>query len=127
MKKGVVFALGMGAGFILAIVLLVIISVIYANNTTNGITYSEQQTEFTVSDAFEVFQVVNGGALAHCQEKGGSFFTGPIVFIVSDGQNLFYDDQIIKVYDNNIPIQIGTYSYETNSGMNRTVPVIMFE
>ena len=37
--------------------------------------------------------------MANCEEKGysTSLFTGPVVYIVTDGQNLFYDDQVIEV------------------------------
>ena len=49
------------------------------------------------------------------EEKGHStsFFTGPVVYIVTDGQNLFYDDQVIEVPKGKKAMQIGTFRYET--------------
>ena len=68
------------------------------------------------------------GALANCEEKGysTSFFTGPVVYIVTDGQNLFYDDQVIEVPKGKKAMQIGTFRYETKLG-EKVVPVIKFQ
>ena len=66
--------------------------------------------------------------LADCEEKGHStsFFTGPVVYIVTDGQNLFYDDQVIEVPKGKKAMQIGTFRYETKLG-EKVVPVIKFQ
>ena len=64
----------------------------------------------------------------NCEEKGHStsFFTGPVVYIVTDGQNLFYDDQVIEVPKGKKAMQIGTFRYETKLG-EKVVPVIKFQ
>lgn len=66
--------------------------------------------------------------MANCEEKGysTSFFTGPVVYIVTDGQNLFYDDQVIEVPKGKKAMQIGTFRYETKLG-EKVVPVIKFQ
>ena len=74
------------------------------------------------------FRFFGDGALANCEEKGHStsFFTGPVVYIVTDGQNLFYDDQVIEVPKGKKAMQIGTFRYETKLG-EKVVPVIKFQ
>ena len=99
-----------------------------SNANESDITIAEQQTVFTTATKFEVFQVLGDGALANCEEKGHStsFFTGPVVYIVTDGQNLFYDDQVIEVPKGKKAMQIGTFRYETKLG-EKVVPVIKFQ
>lgn len=129
MKKWLVFLLGIVAGFILTVVILSIIGFAISSNTNSGIfTMAEQQVEFTMSDRFEVFQVLDNGAMAHCEERefSTSFFMGPVVYIVADGQNLFYNEQIIEVPKGKKPMQIGTYRYKNRLGEN-VIPVIKFK
>lgn len=123
MKKWLVFLLGIVTGCIVTIVALLVISKVHSG--VNQITVSEQQTEFTLAKKFEVFQVLGDGALAHCEddEYSISVFTGPIVYILNDDGNLFYDDQIIEVPNGKKVIQIGTYRYETQMG-EKVVPVL---
>ena len=112
--------------FILAV--LFVIGITNSNANESDITIAEQQTVFTTATKFEVFQVLGDGALANCEEKGysTSFFTGPVVYIVTDGQNLFYDDQVIEVPKGKKAMQIGTFRYETKLG-EKVVPVIKFQ
>ena len=66
--------------------------------------------------------------MANCEEQeySSSYFTGPVVYILSDGQNLFYDDQVIDIPYGKKAIQIGTYRYQTKLG-EKVVPVIKFQ
>ncbi len=125
MRKGLIFFLGIVTGCVLTIVALSIIASTYSKS---DITIAEQQTAFTTATKFEVFQVLEDGALANCEEKGysTSFFTGPVVYIVADGQNQFYDDQIIEVPKAKRAIQIGTFRYRTKLA-EKVVPVIKFQ
>lgn len=125
MRKGLIFFLGIVTGCVLAIVVLFIIGVTYSKSE---ITIAEQQTVFTTATKFEVFQVLEDGALANCEEKGysTSFFTDPVVYIVADGQNQFYDDQVIEVPKAKRAIQIGTFRYGTML-TEKVVPVIKFQ
>ncbi len=99
MRKGLIFFLGIVTGCVLTIAVLFVIGITNSNANESDITIAEQQTVFTTATKFEVFQVLWGWCLANCEEKGylTSFFTGPVVYIVTDGQNLFYDDQVIEV------------------------------
>lgn len=128
MKKGLIFLSGMIIGGILTFVSLAVLSKVYQNNDTTGITMAEQQIEFTTAKRFEVFQVLEDGVLANCEENNYSvsLFTGPVVYIVTDGQNLFYDDQIIETPRGKKTIQIGTYRYPTKNG-EKVVPIITFK
>ena len=120
MRKGLIFFLGIVTGCVLTIAVLFVIGITNSNANESDITIAEQQTVFTTATKFEVFQVLGDGALANCEEKGHStsFFTGPVVYIVTDGQNLFYDDKKA--------MQIGTFRYETKLG-EKVVPVIKFQ
>lgn len=123
MKKWVIFLLGMVTGCLVTFVTLLVISRVHPG--VSQITVSEQQTEFTLAKKFEVFQVLGDGALAHCEddEYEYEYFTGPVVYILNDDGNLFYDDQVIEVPDGKKVIQIGTYRYETQMG-EKVVPVL---
>lgn len=125
MKKWLIFLLGIITGCIVTFVTLLVISKV--NSGVSQITVSEQQTEFTLAKRFEVFQVLGDGALARCEddEYSTSLFTGPVVYILMDDGNLFYDDQVIKVPEGKKVIQIGTYRYETQIG-EKVVPVLKF-
>ena len=128
MRKGLIFFLGIVTGCVLTIAVLFVIGITNSNANESDITIAEQQTVFTTATKFEVFQVLGDGALAICEEKGHStsFFTGPVVYIVTDGQNLFYDDQVIEVPKGKKAMQIGTFRYETKLG-EKVVPVIKFQ
>ena len=120
MRKGLIFFLGIVTGCVLTIAVLFVIGITNSNANESDITIAEQQTVFTTATKFEV--------LANCEEKGHStsFFTGPVVYIVTDGQNLFYDDQVIEVPKGKKAMQIGTFRYETKLG-EKVVPVIKFQ
>ena len=68
-------------------------------------------------------------ALARSEKKmqynGSTYYTDPIVLIISDQENTFYDNQIIKAPKNAKVMQIGTYNYQTQIGW-KTVPIIQF-
>lgn len=126
MKKWLVFLLGIITGVILTIAGLLVIG-IAASKGHPDITLAEQQVPFTTSNRFEVFQVGSDGALANCEEGKYSqaMFTGPVVYILAEGQNQFYDDQVIDVPSGKQAVQIGTYRYTTRLG-EKVVPVIKF-
>lgn len=107
--------------------LFVVASVQNSSEETN-VTYAVQPTVFTDASKFEVFQVLGDGALAKCEnrEYGVSTYTGPIVYLVSDGQTQYYDDQVISVPKGKNAMQIGTYRYQSQMGV-RTVPVIKIQ
>lgn len=127
MKKGLVVIIGLITGVALTVITIFVISKEYSKNTDPVINLAEQQIPFTVASKFQIFQVADNGALANCEDNGSpiSSFSGPIVFIPSDGDNQFYDDQIIEVPTNKKVMQIGTFRYLTRLG-EKVVPVIKF-
>lgn len=130
MKKGLVFIFGVLTGILLTIAILVVVGKGLGSSQQNNFNVAEQKTPFTVADSFEVFQVLEGGALAKCKEEeigSVTLFTGPIVFLVADGQNQYYDNQIVTTPHGKSAIQVGTYKYPTRSDVDKTVPVIIFE
>ena len=71
--------------------------------------------------SFKVLQVLGNAALAtEASDKIGSdvMYHGNTVLVL--GEN-FYSDQIVTVKN---PQRVGTYSYTTNGGIPKTVPVI---
>ena len=108
MKKWVVYLLGIITGIILTFVFA-----FYANLSDNsgiiGLEMFEEPGDYMEYSQFEVFQVIEGGALAHAAD-----FFGVIVFIIPNEEQRFYDDQKI----------VGTYRYSTKMEIEKTVPAI---
>lgn len=128
MSKALSFILGIITGVVLTLVTLFIIGkAIGASQgaTDDGITMFEQPGDIIHAKKFEVLQVIPNGALAHSEETkyGVSSFTGPIVLFLSDGENTYYDDEVIKVPKGKVVRQIGSYQYETRLGY-KTVPIV---
>lgn len=124
MRKGLVFILGLVAGCLLTIAVLYVIA-LNSSESNSDITIAEREIPFDLSNRFEVFQVLSDGALAHCEdvEYSMSMFTGPIVYILAEGQNQFYNDQVVEIPRGKRAVQIGTFRYATRLGEN-VVPVI---
>lgn len=81
---------------------------------------------------YKVLQALeSGSALAYeCKydwnnlEVDCSSYKNQLVHLVAPIE--FYDDMIVKVPDNQCPIQKGVYKYETKNNSMKTVPTIMF-
>lgn len=132
MKKGLVFILGAVTGRIVTFVVFLIIGLSQTSLGKSGVTLSEKETLFKTTDSFKVIQVLDDGALALCGEKKmysssrDYSYYGPVVYILSDGESSYYDDQIVTVPRGKSPVQIGTYRYRAKVG-EKVVPVIMFK
>lgn len=127
MKKGLLFLLGVLVGCILTFGGLFIYSKMRSTPEQSGIRMAKQKTKFTVANKFEVFQSFEDGALATSEVKDYvSTFTGPVVFLVAEENEQFYDGQIVTIPKGKSAMQIGTYSYESKAGVH-TVPIIAFE
>jgi hypothetical protein len=78
-----------------------------------------QRYEGKRSTSFEVFQALEGGALAsEISDKILRIYGGKTVLILGDN---FYEGQVIKIKK---PMQLGIYKYETKKGDIKTVPVV---
>lgn len=95
----------------------------------DGVTMLDRPVPFTEAKNFEVVQVVfDDAALAQSEKKlqyAETIYTDPVVLIVADQKNTFYDNQIVKAPKDCDVIQIGTYKYQSQLGW-RTVPIIRF-
>ena len=128
MSKTLSFFLGIITGVILTIITLFIIAKstsVGQGSSNDGITMFEQPGDIIPAKKFEVIQVVPNGALATSEETrhGISMYTGPVVLFLSDGQNTYYDDEVITVPKGKVVRQIGSYQYETRMGY-KTVPIV---
>lgn len=125
MKKGLVFFLGMITGCILTVAALFYIGKVYSAGGDSGLTLFEQPVGTINSYSFEVLQVLpNGNALAYSENPDRrNDYTGHVVLLLADENSHYYDEQIVKVSKGKSARQVGTYQYETNGGMYRTVPV----
>lgn len=116
--------MGVVTGIILTFVGLFVIGLAKQNSADNDpIQYLENPVSYEnkKDTSFKVLQVLGNAALAHeASDKigGDVMYLGIIVLIL--GEN-FYSDQIVTVKN---PQRVGTYSYTTNGGMPKTVPVI---
>lgn len=96
----------------------------------DGVNMLDEPIPFTEARNFSILQVVfEDAALARSEKKmqynGSTYYTDPIVLIISDQENTFYDNQIVKAPKNAKVMQIGTYNYQTQIGW-KTVPIIQF-
>lgn len=97
----------------------------------DGVTMLDEPVPFNEAKNFQVLQVVfEDAALAQSEKKmqytGSIYYTDPVVLIVADEKNTFYDDQIVKAPKDCKVIQVGTYNYKTQMGW-KTVPIIRFD
>lgn len=126
MKKIFIFIGGVVTGAILMILVSILIA--GGNSTDNGITLFEREGECISENSFEVFQVLDSGeALANEVEQRYSTTipTGlTVLFLNEDGQS-YYDDQVIKISSGKCAKQIGIFKYSANSGMEKTVPIVV--
>lgn len=142
MSKGSSFALGILTGIILTLVFFAAreYSAKQAGDTgektqkeaklPKGVRKLEEPVLFTGARSFKVERVIfEDGAIA----KSGStqvgltiYYADPEVLIVSDRRNVFYDDQIVEVPKDCKILQVGTYNYQKNVGVWKTIPIIRF-
>ena len=118
------FFLGVVTGIVLTFAGLFVIGLINQNSADNDpVQYLEQPVSYEnkKETSFKVLQVLGNAALAtEASDKVGSLimYYGNTVLVL--GEN-FYSDEIVKV--KNLQ-RVGTYSYTTNGGIPKTVPVI---
>lgn len=118
------FFLGIMTGIVLTFVGLYVIGLINQNSADNDpVQYLEKPLSYEnkKETSFKVLQVLGNAALAtEASDKIDDYvmYYGNTVLIL--GEN-YYSDQIVTVKN---PKRVGTYSYTTNGGMSKTVPVI---
>lgn len=142
MSKGLSYFLGILTGIILALGFFAARNHISKDDTgsdvkveeetklPDGVTMLDEPVPFTEAKNFEVLQVVfEDAALAQSEKKmqytGTVYYSDPIVLIVADQKNTFYDDQVVKCPKDSKVMQVGRYNYQTQMGW-KTVPIIRF-
>lgn len=138
MSKGLIYFLGILTGIILSIGFLGIQKGESADTKgteqqaklPEGVTMLEEPVPFTEAKSFEIMQVVfEDAALASSESRmpytGSICYSDPIVLIVADQKNTFYDKQIVKCPKDCKVMQVGTYQYQTKMSW-KTVPIIRF-
>ena len=141
MSKGLHYILGILTGVLLTLVFFQVRNVISRNGASTestekqaklpeGVTMLDEPIPFTEAKNFEILQVVfDDAALAQLERRmqytGSIYYDDPVVLIVADQNNIFYDDQIVKCPKDSKVMQIGTYQYKAKMGW-KTVPIIHF-
>ena len=118
------FLLGVLTGVVLTFGILFAIGLANQNSAGDDpIEYLEKPVSYENKEkaSFRVLQVLGNAALAmEASDRigGDVMYLGNTVLLL--GEN-FYSDQKVTVKN---PQRVGTYSYTTNGGMPKTVPVI---
>lgn len=77
-----------------------------------------------VTGSFKVFQVISDTKALACK-LSDSGVIGIICLIYHDPETLYYDDAIIRASEKEEFRVVGTYTYETRQGYQKTVPVLV--
>jgi hypothetical protein len=116
------------AGLVVGASLIIAIGYITSNQTAepdNGITLFENEGERIGSESrYEVFQVVDGGALAIEISDEIWMPTELADLFLDESGNGFYDNQVITVPKGQCLRQLGLYRYITKDNIPKTVPVV---
>lgn len=74
--------------------------------------------------SYKVFQVLDNFVLANaCKDNDDQYCMGYTVYFNKEKGKIYFDDQIIKVKENECAIYVGTYQYQTKLGY-KTVPIV---
>ena len=73
--------------------------------------------------SFKVFQVLDNYVLAFACSNDSDLCLGHVVCFPKKKDKIYYDDQMIKVNDDECAIYTGTYQYQTKEGY-KTVPIV---
>ena len=74
--------------------------------------------------AIKIFQVLDDSALGMVCEYDDCIRLGHVVYVPKDAEKIYYDDQIIRIKDNECIIYTNTYRYITRETNYKTVPII---
>ena len=119
MKKWIVYVLGLITGVTLTFILAFFVN-LFRNSENRGLEMFETPGEYIEYSRFEVIQVIDSGrALAHAEN-----IAGPIVLLIPNENQRFYDDQKIVLKKEQRAQNVGTFRYGYRRGQKRTVPAI---
>lgn len=118
MKNWLVYLLGIITGVILTLAFAFYVN-LSDNSGVIGLEMFEEPGDYMEYSQFEVFQVIDGCALAHADESFGT-----IVLMIPNENQQFYDDQKIVLKSDQCAQHVGTYRYSTKMDIEKTVPAV---
>lgn len=126
MKLKTKFILTYVAGIVTGCIVFFVIScIIVANNSSKDDVVMFDKPRNTVpGKTFKVFQVFSDGSTLSSGDDSSGNNLGLDVLFLGDESTSYYDDQKIEIPKGKVAKQIGNYSYTTNMGVEKTVPIV---
>jgi hypothetical protein len=126
MKLKTKFILTYVAGIVTGCIVFFVIScIIVANNSSKDDVVMFDKPRNTVPEkTFKVFQVFSDGSTLSSGDDSSGNNLGLDVLFLGDESTSYYDDQKIEIPKGKVARQIGNYSYTTNMGVEKTVPIV---
>ena len=126
MKLKTKFILTYVAGIVTGCIVFFVIScIIVANNSSKDDVVMFDKPRNTVPEKnFKVFQVFSDGSALSSGDDSSGNNLGLDVLFLGDESTSYYDDQKIEIPKGKVARQIGNYSYTTNMGVEKTVPIV---
>ena len=126
MKLKTKFILTYVAGIVTGCIVFFVIScIIVANNSSKDDVVMFDKPRNTVPEkTFKVFQVFSDGSALSSGDDSSDNNFGLVVLFLGDESTSYYDDQKIEIPKGKVARQIGNYSYTTNMGVEKTVPIV---
>lgn len=126
MKLKTKFILTYVAGIVTGCIVFFVIScIIVANNSSKDDVVMFDKPRNTVpGKTFKVFQVFSDGSALSSGDDSSGNNLGLDVLFLGDESTSYYDDQKIEIPKRKVARQIGNYSYTTNMGVEKTVPIV---
>lgn len=126
MKLKTKFILTYVAGIVTGCIVFFVIScIIVANNSSKDDVVMFDEPRNTVPEkTFKVFQVFSDGSALSSGDDSSGNNLGLDVLFLGDESTSYYDDQKIEIPKGKVARQIGNYSYTTNMGVEKTVPIV---
>lgn len=116
-----------GAGVITGIILVFLFGYIRNNNSSeaNGIRYYDEPGKVIEQRSFQVFQVIaENAALVNAKSPDNKYYFGPVYTLINSDGKLYYDEEIVDVPKGKVARAMGTYTYPTKDGFEKTVLII---
>ena len=128
MESKTKFILTYVAGIVTGCVLLFVIGcIINAKNSStqkDDIVMFDSPRNTVPGKTFKVFQVLSDGSALSSGDDSSDNNFGLVVLFLGDESTSYYDDQKIEITKGKVARQIGNYSYTTNMGVEKTVPIV---
>lgn len=115
------FFLGFVTGIIITIIFLLLYTRKDSSDELEGLTLFKQTGECIAKRKLKIFQTVRtNAALA----EFGVYPNEMMVLLINYNGIAYYDDQKIIIPSNQCARRIGTYTYSTRVGFQKTVPAV---